>query len=203
MPLICETAFDVLRRLTDQRRRRDEWEVSRRSGWAESEATTLSLLIRWSGLVTPCYTSSHSVMFCHILSNLVTPFHTLSHPVIPCYIFSHHVNLVIPCQSTCLTREQLIVPCWLSQHTYWQIKIKPAFHKSKSNWRCHEKPHNVIKLIFLISWPKKLNSKVAKQPATNDELSGIRSSNVVPSKRGRASPPAQRTTQLEIFCKCW
>ena len=148
--------------------------MSRRSGWAESEATTLSLLIRWSGLVTPCYTSSHSVMLCHILSHLVTPFHTLSHPVIPCYIFSHHVNLVtplhtlshlvipcyifshhvnlvIPCQSTCLTREQLIVSCWLSQNTNWQIKIKPAFHKFKSNSRCHEKPHNGIKLTFLIS----------------------------------------------------
>ena len=88
-------------------------------------------------LVIPCHTLSHSVMLCHILSRLFTPFHTLSHLVIPRYIFSHHFNLVIPCQSTCLTREQLIVPWWLSQHTNWQIKIKPVFHKFKSNWRCH------------------------------------------------------------------
>ena len=85
----------------------------------------------------PCHTLANSVMLCHILSRLFTPFHTLSHLVIPRYIFSHHFNLVIPCQSTCLTREQLIVSWWLSQHTNWQIKIKPAFHKFKSNWRCH------------------------------------------------------------------
>ena len=112
-------------------------------GWAESEATTLSAhQVVWPcytllHLVIPCHTLSNYVMLWHILPHLVTPFHTLSHLVIPRYIFSHHFNLVIPCQSTCLTREQLIVPWWLSQHTNWQIKIKPVFHKFKSNWKCH------------------------------------------------------------------
>ena len=131
---------NVLRRLTDQRRRTDEWEVSRRSGWAESEATTLSA----HQVVWPCYTLLHLVTLCHALSYLVTPCHTLSHLFIPCHTLSYLVTsfhtmsiLSYLVKAPVSTREQLIVPCWLSQHTYWQIKIKPAFHKSKSNWRCH------------------------------------------------------------------
>ena len=153
MPLICETVPDVLMSWGG-------WQISADGGTSEKWAAEVGgqslrppLSLCSSGglallhLVTPRHTLSHSVILCHTMSHLfipshtllhfVTSFHTLSHPVIPCYIFSHHVNLVIPCQSTCLTREQLIVPCGLSQHTYWQIKIKPAFHKSKSNWRCH------------------------------------------------------------------
>ena len=152
MPLIYETAPDVLRRLTDQRRRTDEWEVSRWSGkWVGrvwGHHTLSAHQVVWPcytllHLVIPCHTLSHSVMLWHILPHLVTPFHTLSHLVIPCYIFSHHFNLVIPCQSTCLTREQLIVPWWLSHYTNWQIKKNQCFTNSKAT-------EDVIKLILMI-----------------------------------------------------
>ena len=135
MPLIYETAPDVLRRLTDQRRRTDEWEVSRWSGWAESEATTLSLLIRWSGLVTPCYTLSYLVTPCHTSLHLFTPFQS-------CYTLSKH-----------LSHPWTVNCAMMTEPTH-----KLADQNKTSVSQIQKQLKMSLNSHFWFAWPKKINS---------------------------------------------